>query len=251
MYPWLHIAGKSLPTYALMALVGALIAGWFAEYQAEKKGVHPFYMVELLLIAVIGVLAGGHLLFGLVHLDELDQGLAHVFGGNVFYGGMIGGVLTGWFVHKKKGYPVYPFYDLVGCTIPLFHGFARIGCFLAGCCYGIESEIGFFYDNAMVPGANGVVRFPVQLLEAGCNFVLFFVLYLLFKNEKFKDKLLYVYLGGYAIIRFCMEFLRGDDFERGVWFGISTSQWISMGLLVFAIFMLARSAKKAARSEKS
>ena len=71
------------------------------------------------------------------------------------------------------------------------------------------------------------------------------------KNEKFKDKLLYVYLGGYAIIRFCMEFLRGDDFERGVWFGISTSQWISMGLLVFAIFMLARSAKKAARSEKS
>ena len=251
MYPWLHIAGKSLPTYALMALVGALVAGWFAEYQAEKKGVHPFYMVELLLIAVIGVLAGGHLLYGIVHLDELDQGLAHVFGGNVFYGGMIGGVITGWFVHKKKGYTKYPFYDLVGCTIPLFHGFARIGCFLAGCCYGIESEIGFLYNNAMVPGANGVVRFPVQLLEAGCNFVLFFVLYLLFKNEKCKDKLLYVYLGGYAIIRFCMEFLRGDDLERGVWFGISTSQWISIGLLVFAIFMITRSVKKVAGSEKA
>ena len=228
-----------------MALVGALAAGWFAEYQAEKKGVHTFYMVELLLIAVLGVLAGGHLLYGIVHLDELEHGLAHVFGGNVFYGGMIGGVVTGWFVHKKKGYPKYPFYDIVGCTIPLFHGFARIGCWLAGCCYGIESEIGFVYTNSMAPGANGICRFPVQLLESACNFVLFFVLYLLFKNEKCKDKLLYVYLGGYAIIRFCMEFLRGDDALRGVWFGISTSQWISMALLVFAIIMIARSAKKA------
>lgn len=251
MYPWLHIAGRTLPTYALMALVGALASGWFAEHQAEKKGVHPFCMVELLLIAVVGVLAGGHLLYALVHLDELEHGLAHVFGGNVFYGGMIGGVLTGWFVHKKKRYPKYPFFDIVGCTIPLFHGFARIGCFLAGCCYGIESEIGFMYTNGMVPAACGVVRFPVQLLESACNFVLFFVLYLLFKNEKFKDKLLYMYLGGYAIIRFCMEFLRGDDLERGVWFGISTSQWISMGLLVFAIFMITRGVKKVVGSEKA
>ena len=107
------------------------------------------------------------------------------------------------------------------------------------------------YTNAMLPAACGVVRFPVQLLEAACNFVLFFVIYLLFKNEKFKDKLLYVYLGGYAIIRFCMEFLRGDDLERGVWFGISTSQWISMVLLIFAICMFARGAKKAAEAEET
>lgn len=249
MYPWLHIAGKALPTYALMALVGALIAGWFAEYQAEKKGVHSFYMVELLLISMIGVLVGGHLLYGIVHLDELEYGLAHVFSGNVFYGGMIGGVVTGWFVHKKKGYPKYPFFDIVGCTIPLFHGFGRIGCFLAGCCYGIESEIGFVYTHSMAPGANGVSRFPVQLLESGCNFILFFVLYLLYKNEKCKDKLLYIYLGGYAIIRFCMEFLRGDDALRGVWFGISTSQWISMALLIFSIIMIARSARKTKAAE--
>lgn len=244
MYPLIHIAGKTLPTYALMALVGALLAGWFAEYQSEKKGVHPFYMVELLLIAIIGVFAGGHLLYGIVHLDELEYGLAHVFGGNVFYGGMIGGVLTGLFVHKKKGYPRYPYFDIVGCTIPLFHGIARIGCFLGGCCYGIESKIGFTYTHSLVESANNVNRFPVQLLEAACNLLLFFVLYLLFKNEKCKDKLLYVYLGSYAVIRFCMEFLRGDDALRGVWFGISTSQWISMALLGFAIIMLARGAKK-------
>ena len=70
-------------------------------------------------------------------------------------------------------------------------------------------------------------------------------------NEKFKDKLLYVYLGGYAIIRFCMEFLRGDDLERGVWFGISTSQWISIGLLVFAAIMITRSVKKTVKPEET
>lgn len=238
-----------MSTYALMALVGALVAGSFAEHQSVKKGVHPFYMIELLLFGVIGVFLGGHLLFGLVHLNELKYGLAHVFGGQVFYGGMLGGVLTGWIVLKKKGYPKYPYYDIVGCTIPLFHCFARIGCFLAGCCYGIESEIGFTFTESMVEGANHVCRFPVQLLESALNLALFFVLYILFKKEKFKEKLLYVYLASYAVIRFCLEFLRGDDALRGVWFGFSTSQWISLILFVAAVIFCARGAKKKPAAE--
>lgn len=244
MYPLIHIAGKDLPTYALMALVGALVAGGFAEHQSVKKGVHPFYMIELLLYGVIGVFLGGHLLYGLVHLGELEQGFWQVFGGQVFYGGMLGGLLVGAIVAKKKQYPHYPYYDIVACTIPLFHFFARIGCFLVGCCYGIESTIGFTYTDSPIVSGNGVCRFPVQLLEAGLNLILFFVLYWLYKKERCKEKLLHIYLASYAVIRFCMEFLRGDDALRGIWFGLSTSQWISLAILLSVIIICARGAKR-------
>lgn len=239
MYPLIHIAGKEIPTYALMALIGALVAGMFAEHQAVKRGVHPFYVIEVMLYSVIGVVIGGHLLYGLVNLRHLDQGLAYVWGGQVFYGGLFGGLLTGALVIKKKKYPRYPYYDIAACAIPLFHSIARIGCFLTGCCYGIPSAVGFVYTESAVPYANGVVRFPVQLLESALNLALFGVLYGLLHRGKGKDHLLSLYLGCYALLRFGLEFLRGDDVLRGIWWGLSTSQWISisvaLALLVYFV----------------
>ena len=75
-----------------MALVGALIAGGFAEHQAVKRGAHPFYMIEVLLYGAVGVFLGGHLLYGLVHIRELKDGFLQAFGGQVFYGGLLGGL---------------------------------------------------------------------------------------------------------------------------------------------------------------
>lgn len=232
MYPLIRIAGNDLSTYALMALVGALIAGSFAEHQAVKKGAHPFYMIEILLYGVIGIFIGGHLLYGIVHIKEIQDGFLQAFGGQVFYGGLLGALAIGAFVIKKKGYPKALYYDVAACTIPLFHGFARIGCFLVGCCYGVESKYGFTYTEALIQSANGVSRFPVQLLESFLNFVLFSVLYALLKKERCIGSLLWIYLGSYAAMRFCLEMLRGDDVLRGIWLGLSTSQWISLIILL-------------------
>ena len=90
-----------------------------------------------------------------------------------------------------------------------------------------------------MPYANGVVRFPVQLLESALNLALFGVLYGMLRGEKGKDHLLSLYLGCYALLRFGLEFLRGDDMLRGIWWGLSTSQWVSisvaLALLVYFI----------------
>ena len=102
------------------------------------------------------------------------------FGGQVFYGGLLGGI-AGAVVYAKcarlEGFPDYA--DTVAPAIPLFHFFGRIGCFLGGCCYGIESDFGFVFTNAVVQSANGVRRFPVQLFESGFNLLLFIFLILL------------------------------------------------------------------------
>ena len=103
--------------------------------------------------------------------------------------------------------------------------------------------------RALSPEANGVARFPVQLLESALLFALFFLLAALFRRGALRAKLLALYLAVYAVLRFLLEFLRGDAI-RGVYFGLSTSQWISLAiLLALGVAALARAcARRRARA---
>ena len=116
--------------------------------------------------------------------------------------------------------------------INCFTCFGRIGCFLGGCCYGVESEHGVVFTDSLIESANGVPRVPVQLYEAVFELALFFALWALLNKGVLKNRLLLVYLFSYAVGRFILEFWRGDEY-RGFLFGLSTSQVVS--ILVFAV----------------
>ena len=135
---------------------------------------------------------------------------------------------------RKTRLPVLSHMDLYVPIFPLFHTFGRIGCFFAGCCYGIECEVGYAHKHS-----NGVIinRFPVQLLEAGLNFLLFLFIFMCFIRGIRKGRLLQIYLLVYPVIRFCDEFLRGDAIRGKILF-FSTSQWISIILFAFAIIWI-------------
>ena len=92
--------------------------------------------------------------------------MATIWGGSVFYGGLLGGILAGAVYLRRKGRPLDLWASLTAPAIPLFHVFGRVGCFLGGCCYGLPSAWGFVYRYSPVAEANGVSRFPVQLVEA-------------------------------------------------------------------------------------
>ena len=154
----------------------------------------------------------------------------------MFYGGLIGGLIASRIcTGKNKSYSNY--IDIVAASIPLFHFFGRIGCFLGGCCFGIESHFGFTFLHSPIEEANGVSRFPVQLTEAVFNLGLFFLLNCFLQNNKFKNRLVYVYLLIYPTGRFLLEFLRGDEYW-GMWSFLSTSQIISIFIFSFALFRL-------------
>ena len=236
--------GKEIGYYPLMALIGALTAGVFCFITAKKRGLNEVKMVFLLLFSAIGIFLGGHILFGITNIGifgaflnvkDFSQFLyvfTTIFGGQVFYGGLIGGIIAGSVYAKATRLNNFADYtDIAAAAIPLFHCFGRIGCFLGGCCYGIESEFGFTFEHALIEQANGVNRFPVQLLEAGFNLALFLVLWQLLRKNKLKNHLLSLYLIVYPIGRFCFEFLRGDEY-RGFLFGLSTSQIISILLII-------------------
>lgn len=133
----------------------------------------------------------------------------------------------------KKKLDLAAYTDMVAPAVPLFHMFGRIGCFLGGCCYGVESDFGFVFEHSLVEAANGVRRFPVQLVEAGFNLLLFAVLAWLLKKGVCKGKLFLLYLLAYSVGRFVLEFWRGDAY-RGFLFGVSTSQLISIFLFAVA-----------------
>lgn len=100
--------------------------------------------------------------------------------------GCWGGSLPAALYVRKKGFALPEWADLLAPAIPLFHFFGRIGCFLGGCCYGVPCSFGFTYTHNLIEQANGVSRFPIQLVEAAFNLALFFLLWTLQKKGKFR-----------------------------------------------------------------
>ena len=255
MFPFLNIFGAEFSTYTLCTVVGILLSGLYVCRTAKKLGHDDNDYIIFMLVCSIGVIVGGHLLYGITKIPVIVELLTNwskyisgfgdfayalgiIFGGAVFYGGLIGGIVAGWIYGKHKKFDMYEFSDICAPMVPLFHGFGRIGCFLGGCCYGIESDFGFTVEhNDLIPSLCGVNRFPVQLMEALLNFGLFFLLAYLLKKDKLKGRLFATYLFIYSIIRFCDEFLRGDSY-RGFLFGLSTSQIISILLFIGSVTYL-------------
>lgn len=140
-------------------------------------------------------------------------------GGFVFYGGLVFCLIYTYGFLKLSNQP-WRSLDFILPIIPLAHAIGRVGCFLAGCCYGIKTN--FFISFHM----HDYQRHPVQIYEALFLFLLSYTLY--------KKRSLLLYLISYSSFRFLIEFLRGDKI-RGEFFLFSTSQWVS--LVIVCVFL--------------
>lgn len=256
MFPSFELFGREVGSYGVMTALGLLACLLVGSQLIKRFDIDLFDFVLLMIAIVAGLAVGAVIVYGisnahiilytLTHLSELGwsgawQMLFIAFGGMVFYGGFIGGGI-GLLIYTKFNKTMRPhrdgLLDIYGVTTPLFHAFGRVGCFLGGCCYGIESEFGFtVHGNELNPSINDVNRFPVQLVESGCNLIIFGILLYLFIRRIMEKRLIYIYMLIYPVVRFSLEFLRGDTY-RGFLLGLSTSQWISICLFVFALIML-------------
>jgi len=259
MIPNIVLFGKTITPYMLAALAGVLVILFFTQRIGRKRGLDEIHILYMLLYSFIGVFVGGHILYGITNFSILVQALqspgsldsfhaviqliATVFGGSVFYGGLIGAVLIIFIYIRCHRLPAGPYTDTVALAIPLFHVFGRIGCFLSGCCYGIEWSRGWTYRYCLIESANGVPRFPVQLVEAGLNLALFFLMYACVRKNKLKDRILALYFSIYPVYRFILEYFRGDEY-RGFLGIFSTSQIISIGLLAIVCIYWFATARK-------
>lgn len=163
--------------------------------------------------------------------------------GIVFYGGLLGLFLTYGLCIKVKlvDDEDYHVLDVLAVVVPLFHAIARVGCFLAGCCFGIRSECPLAINYTVLEKGCEITvpRLPVQLFESVFNLFLFIYLLMLLKNKNWKNKqILCRYLMLYSCGRFLLEFIRGDS-ARGLIAGISFSQMLSVLIwIVLFVFNL-------------
>ncbi len=232
MFPNLCVLNIIIPLYSVCIATGFLFGTLIVMHLGKKFGISENKILILMCFAEIGVIIGGKILFLLINIHNLTWifekfGFFAIFTktGFVFYGGLFGGVIAVLSFSKIYKISVYENLSLVLSVTPLIHAFGRIGCLFAGCCYGIEwtrwSAI-FLHD---------AYRFPVQLLEAALNLVLFYLLQIFFTRKK--EIVISLYIGGYGMIRFFCEFFRGDE-GRGFIGSLSVSAWISIMFIVMA-----------------
>ncbi len=222
-------------SYGLMIAIGVFAAFCMAEYRAKKLNLDPERIWPLGMWCAVGGILGAKLLFVITEWRTLVNGgmdFRDIMYGFVVYGGIIGGIFSGYLYTKRKKLSFLKYFDLVMPSIALAQGFGRIGCFLAGCCYGKETDAwyGMAFNHSVYPAMAGIKVIPTQLIMSAANFLHFFLLVLLAKRVKKDGVIAGCYLLFYSVGRFLIEFLRDDP--RGAVGGLSTSQFIS--LFIFA-----------------
>lgn len=228
--------------YGLMIAVG-VISGWIAaEYRARKQNINSDHIFPLMLWCLVGGLLGARILFWITEWKEIlaDPGfiLRTMTDGFVVYGGIMGGILAGWLYCRRKKLCFLEYFDLMIPSVALAQGFGRIGCLLAGCCYGKETEGWLsitFHDSDFAP--NDVALVPTQIYSSILDFVHFGILLYLARRKKAQGQVAAFYMIFYSIGRFVLEFYRGD-LIRGQVGVLSTSQFISIFILAAGIGLL-------------
>lgn len=231
-------------TYGLLVATGFFVAILFAANLAKKEGLDPQKVIDLCFYILIASLLGARFLYVVV---EYKYFLAHpleVFkfwkGGLVYYGGLIFAVIVAIIYMKKKAMPVWQIADILAPSVAIGQAIGRWGCFFAGCCYGVKTDVPWaivFTDpNSLAP--RGIPLHPTQIYLSLNALVIFSILLWLRKRKTFDGQIIWTYGVLYSIGRFIIEYFRGDDRGYAVESLLSTSQFIGLFILGVSIFML-------------
>ncbi|HBB89109.1 MAG TPA: prolipoprotein diacylglyceryl transferase, partial [Blastocatellia bacterium] len=253
MFPELfRIHGFPINTYGVFLALAFLCAILIAVKLAARDGLPKEKIYDLSLWMLLAALIGSKVLMFFTEPEYRDHPLQLISldflrSGGVFYGGLIGAVLTGYFLMKRYKLPWWKAADAFAPGIAVGNFFGRLGCFSAGCCWGKPTtlpwgvkftELGHEITGVPI----NVPLHPTQLYESFSMLIVFFFLLWLHKHKRFNGQVILFYALLYSIIRFLIEFLRDDP--RGDLFGLtsatglSTSQLISIVVGLGALVLL-------------
>lgn len=236
-----ELFGVPIYGYGTMIAIGIISAVLLVTYRGKKRGYDEDSILNMSIIAVISGVLGGKLLYIITeiksYIDDPKQFLD--FGnGFVIYGAIICGGLGVYIYAKRKKWDVLKVLDLTIPSIPLAQGFGRIGCFLAGCCFGApvkNPSWGVIFKNSQI-APNNIPIYPTQIYSSIFDFCLAAFLLYYSKKERKKGSIFSIYIIIYSIGRFFIEFVRDDP--RGNVGALSTSQFISIFTLILGIVLL-------------
>jgi phosphatidylglycerol:prolipoprotein diacylglycerol transferase len=237
-----------LPEYFQLAAIGAIAASAIALWLAKRDGASAVHTTRALACAYLGALAGGYLFESLRALPgAMVAGSWHAVEhpGRAAYGGLLGGAASAALYLWRVQQPQAPFFDRVAVGTGLGFALVRTGCFIAGCDYGLPTALPWAVrfppgslaavDHArhgLVPaGAPSLPVHPTQLYEVLVGLIGAAASTLPLVRGRRDGSAFATFLVIYAVGRFAIEFLRGDQ-ERGHALSLSTAQWVSVALVV-------------------
>lgn len=254
MHPELFSIGDfTIHTYGFMIMVGASLGYFYMAHSAHKDlGIEKDKIQNMAVLIIVSAFVGGKLLFYLENPSYYFESLANLKKnfrtGFVFYGSLLFAVPTTVWYFRKQKWPVWPMMDRLAITACIIHGTGRLGCFFAGCCHGIETDIPWavtFSDPASQAPLHTPLH-PTQLYSSTLIFSILILLLMLKRHKRFEGQLFFIYIILYAAGRSLIEIFRGDE-ERGFIIEdvLSHSQFISIIVIAIAIWAYLRFKKKA------
>jgi phosphatidylglycerol:prolipoprotein diacylglycerol transferase len=256
MHPILISIGSfELPTYGVL-LVAALLGGIYTALRLGRRvGLESALVLDFCTWVILVALMGAKVLMVLTEWSYYRAHLGEIFSfstfmaGGVFYGGFLAALFfTVWYARVQR-VPFWKLVDVLAPGVALGQSVGRLGCFSAGCDYGRPTTVpwGVVFTSNFAHEVTGVPLgerlHPTQLYESLATFVIFGLLLWWFPKKKHGGDIFLAYAGLYAVARFFLEFLRGDE-DRGFVFHnlLSTSQFIALLALagVAAVFIWRR-----------
>lgn len=256
----LHVGPLAIRWYALAYLAGFLL-GWrycLKLAQGDSCSPSPALYDAFLTWAVIGTVLGGRVGYVLFYNGDYYgthplEALQVWHGGMSFHGGMMGVILSALLFTRRHKISFFSFTDILACVTPIGLGLGRIANFVNGELFGRATDLPW---GMIFPRGGDVPRHPSQLYEAGLEgLVLFCILFFFSRQERYRARtgfLSGVFLLGYGLFRFLVEFCREPDPQLGFLFGGSTmGQLLCLPMILFGVYLIWRSDRRAvARDEK-
>jgi len=227
--------------YGLMLAIGFLAAMLLAQKDAKRFNISEEKLSSLFPWIIIVAAFSARLFHAIVERPAYfwDHPIEVFYfwdGGVTFYGGLIGAVIVLWIFAKRNKLSFIYMGDFLIVYTALGQVFGRLGCFLAGCCHGVPTDLpwGITVTNPdSITRPLGIPLHPTQLYQALVNLITFIILYKVSRHKKFNGQLMLIYGLTYPVGRSIVEIFRGDSIRGYIIDGvITTSQGISITIFV-------------------
>jgi phosphatidylglycerol:prolipoprotein diacylglycerol transferase len=235
-----------IKSFGFMLAMSFAVGIWVAVRRARARGVAPETIYDLSFVILISSLIGVRGFYVLTHLDQFAGRWTKVFafneGGLTLLGGIGLALFAGWIFCRRRGLPYLEAADLMIPSVALGIGLTRIGCFLAGCCYGLPCDlpwaVHFPADAPSVDTLGQVGLHPSQLYSSLGGFAIFGLLLLWERRSARPGETLGRFLLLYGIQRFLVDFSRYYEESQRLALGWTNNQWIAVGMVVLGVILL-------------
>lgn len=244
MYPILYKIGP-LPLYAygLFLALGFLAAIFMSGREARRLGLSVGGFYDLCFYSILSALVGSRILFVLrnyeIFFQQPQRILALWDGGLDFFGGLLVAVPVAFFYMRRRGLPWRASFDALAVGMPLGQSLGRVGCFMAGCCWGSPTDLPWAVrftrpDTLCTTELRGIPLHPTQLYESLLYLLVFVVVFGVRKRKRFDGQLMLLYFFLANLARFAVEFVRSPLDERGLVFSFPMTQVVALGIALLS-----------------